>query len=54
MISAKTDHVFNELIPEENQAAFGVLEIAIASELNDAGLEVVIDLLAHFGFDGFF
>jgi hypothetical protein len=33
--SAKTDHVFDELIPEEEQTAFGVLEIAFSGELDD-------------------
>lgn len=49
----KTNHVLDELVPEENQAAFGVMEMTVLGELDDAGFEVVIDLLAHLGLDGF-
>ncbi len=51
--SAKADHVFDKLVPEIDQAALGVLEVSVSSELNDAGFEVVIDLLPHLFLDAF-
>jgi hypothetical protein len=51
--SAKADHVFNKLIPEIDQTAFGVLEVSVSGELDDAGFEVVIDLLPHLVLDAF-
>lgn len=51
--SAKADHVFNKLIPEIDQTALGVLEVSVSGELDDAGFEVVIDLLPHLVLDAF-
>ena len=47
----KTDHVLDELAPEEKQAAFRILEVAVSGEPDDACGEVVIHLLAHFALD---
>lgn len=49
--SAESDHVFYELDPEKKEASFGVFEVAVAGEADDAGAEVVLYLAAHFGFD---
>ena len=49
-VLAKTNHVLDVLAPEEKQAAFGVLKIAIARELDDFGGKVVFHLHTHFRF----
>ena len=51
--SAKADHVFDKLVPEIDQAALRVLEVSVSGELDDAGFEVVIDLLPHLVLDAF-
>ena len=49
--SAKPHHVLEKLQPQEKQAALGILEVTVLSQADDAGLEVMINLLAHFRFD---
>ena len=48
---AEAEHVADELFPEEEEAAEGVAEVAVAGEGDDAFVDVVVDLAAHFILD---
>lgn len=51
---AKADHVLDELPPEKKKSAFGVAEMTILGEVDDAVGEVMLELAAHFPFNGIF
>lgn len=48
---AEAEHVADELFPEEEEAAKGVAEVAVAGEADDALVEVVVDLAPHLVLD---
>lgn len=44
--SAKSDHIFDVLAPEEKKSTEGVAEMIVISEADDTTFEIVIDLIA--------
>lgn len=49
--SAKPDHVFHGLHPEEEEALGRVLEVGLVDDADESAFEIVINLPAHFLFD---
>lgn len=50
-MSAKAYHIAEDLAPKEKEPANGVAELTVASEGDDADVEIVVDLITRVFFD---
>ena len=53
MILAEANHILDELLPKKTKAAERITEFSIVGDGDNAGVQIVADLLTHIIFDLF-